>query len=87
MLAESYGFNNVVSLETNKINEYQKNLLLQLKVNIVFALDKGIKIVTKKINKIKNDNNIYVNIGLLPKLTNVYVIEDKKFIRRKRMSM
>ena len=28
MLAESYGFNNVVSLETNKINEYQKNLLL-----------------------------------------------------------
>lgn len=78
MLAESYGFNNVVSLETNKINKYQKNLLLQLKVNIVFALDKGIKIVTKKINKIKNDNNIYVNIGLLPKLTNVYVIEDKK---------
>ena len=76
MLAESYGFNNVVSLETDNINEYQKNLLLQLKVNIVFALDKGIKIVTNKVTKIKN-SNIYVNIGLLPKLTNVYVMEDK----------
>lgn len=76
--AEGYGYKNVVSLETSNINEYQIQLLLQLKTDVVFALDKGIKVATKKITNIKNNKNTYVNIGLLPKLTNVYVIEDKQ---------
>ena len=65
MLAESYRYNNVVSLETNNINPEQLNLLISLKVNVVFALDKGVKIT----NKI---------VGLLPKFTNVYIMEDKE---------
>lgn len=75
-LSEGYGYLNCVSLETNNINEYQINLLLELKCNVIMALDKGIKITDK--TGLKNTkNNIYVNIGLLPKLTNVDVIEDK----------
>lgn len=74
-LAESYGYTNCVSLETNRITEPQMDLLLQLKVDIVMCLDKGIKITTDK--NLKNKENLtYVNIGLLPKLTNVYVMED-----------
>lgn len=65
MLAESQGYDNVVSLETSNINEYQINILLSLKTDIVFALDKGIKI----------DNKV---VGLLPKFTNVYVMEDRQ---------
>lgn len=76
MKAEGYGYPNCVSMETDNINEYQIHLLSQLKVNIVFALDKGVKITTQKKN-MKNSKYIYVNIGLLPKLTNVYVVEDK----------
>lgn len=72
MLAESYGYNNVVSLETSKINSHQKNLLLQLKCNITFALDKGVKISTTK------SKNNSCCIGLLPKMTNVYVVEDRQ---------
>lgn len=75
MLAGGYEYPNCVSLETNNINEYQVNLLLQLKCNVVLALDKGMKITTKK--GLKNTNKItYIYIGLLPKFTNVYVIED-----------
>lgn len=77
MMAEGYGYKNSVSLETNRINEYQMDLLLQLKCDIVLCLDKGIKIVTKN-NKSSKNKNVEVNIGLLPKLTNVYVVEDKE---------
>ena len=72
MLAESCGYDNCVSLETNTINEIQMDILLQLKVDIVICLDKGIKIVSGKTKNISE-----VSVGLLPKLTNVYVIEDK----------
>jgi DNA primase len=75
MLAEEYGYLNCVSLETNNINEHQINLLLQLKCNIVMALDKGMKITDKQ--GLKNTKDItYINIGLLSKFTNVYTIED-----------
>lgn len=78
MKSEGYGYKNAVSLETSNINKDQIRLLLQLKVDVVFALDKGIKITTQKISNIKNSKYTYVNIGLLPRLTNVYVIEDKE---------
>lgn len=77
MLAEGYGYDNVVSLETDSINEYQMRILLQLKVDVVLCLDKGIKITTKKVINNKNKDFTYINIGLLPKMTNVYVVEDK----------
>lgn len=72
--SEGFGYKNCISLETNNINEYQIDLLLQLKCDIVFALDKGIKIVTEK--KKNTKDIIYVNIGMLPKFTNIYIVED-----------
>lgn len=75
MFSEGYGYKNCVSLETNTINEYQMNLLLQLKCDVVMALDKGIRITDNK--EFKNTDTItYINIGLLSKFTNVYVVED-----------
>jgi DNA primase len=65
LLAESQGYNNVVSLETNNINKYQIQLLLSLRVPITFALDKGVRI----------DSKI---VGLLPKFTDVYYLEDRE---------
>lgn len=76
MLAEGYGYKNSVSLETNRINEYQKDLLLQLRCNVVLCLDKGIKVMSIK-PKNKNIETI-IETGLLSKLTNVYVVEDKE---------
>jgi DNA primase len=76
MLAEGYDYPNCVSLETNNFNEYQINLLLQLKCNIVIALDKGMKITNQQGLKNTKDTT-YINIGLLPKFTNVEVIEDR----------
>lgn len=78
MFAEGYGIDNCVSLETNRINDYQINLILQLKCDVVMALDKGMKITTRK--KDADDKYTYINIKLLPMMTNVYVIEDKNNI-------
>lgn len=75
LLADSYGCDNCVSLETNRINDYQIDLILQLKCDVVIALDKGMKITTQKMKN--TDRYTYINIGILPKLTNVYVVEDK----------
>lgn len=77
MKLEGYGYNNVVSIETDVINENQKKMLLQLQCDIVFALDKGVRVTTKKMKYTRNRDIIYSNIGLLSKLTNVYVIDDK----------
>lgn len=73
MLVEGYGYHNAVSIETNRINEYQMKLLLELKCDIVLCLDKGVEI-----SYLKNKKGTHVDIGLLPKLTNVYVVEDKQ---------
>jgi len=62
---EGWGVDNVLSLETNRINEYQIRLLLELKSNITIALDKGVHV--KDIRK---------NFGKLSKFTNVYVMYD-----------
>ena len=67
MKLETWGINNAVSLETCRANECQIKLLLQLKSNIVIALDKNINIKT-----IKKD------FGILTKFTNVYVMYDTK---------
>jgi DNA primase len=69
MLAEGYGYHNAVSLETNRINERQMKLLLELKCDIVLCLDEGVKI-----SYLNNKKDAHVDIGLLPKLTNVYIV-------------
>lgn len=62
---EGWGIENVLSLETNRINEYQLRLLLELKCNVTVALDKGVLI-----KQIKKD------FSKLCKFTNVYVMYD-----------
>lgn len=72
MTVESFGYDNSVSLETNSINDFQLDILLSLKVSIVMCLDKGMNIVSCKKNKSVDD----VDIGLLPMMTDVYVLKD-----------
>lgn len=62
---EGWNINNVLSLCTSHLNEYQLRLLLELRCNIIIALDKGVLI-----KQIKED------FKLLSRLTNVYVIYD-----------
>lgn len=62
---EGWGVENVLSLETNRINEYQLRLLLELKCNVTVALDKGV--LMKQIKK---------DFSKLCKFTNVYVMYD-----------
>jgi hypothetical protein len=75
ILAEGFGYSNCCSLETNRINYHQLKILLSLKVDIVIALDKGIEVVAKSDGYKTKDNEI--NIGILPKMTNVYIVRDK----------
>lgn len=63
---ETWNILNAVSLETSHLNSHQINLLLELKVPVVLALDKDVKL-----------DNIKVNIKLLKKFTDVSVIYDK----------
>lgn len=59
---EGWEVNNVLSLETNRINEHQIRLLLELKCNITVALDKGVHIkdIRKNFNKLSKFTNVYV---------------------------
>jgi DNA primase len=41
---ETWNINNAISLETNRINEYQIDILLNLKCPIVMCLDKGVEL-------------------------------------------
>lgn len=59
MLAESQGYDNVVSFETNHINEHQMELLLSLKVRIVLALDKGAPLDIKVMNLLSRFTDVY----------------------------
>jgi len=63
---ESWNINNAVSLETNRINEYQIDILLALKCPIVLALDKGVDL-----------ENIKKDILPLKKFTDISVIYDE----------
>lgn len=50
MVAESFGYNNCVSTQTNHLNDEQIKIIIKLGVKVVFAYDKGVDI--------RLDNNI-----------------------------
>lgn len=67
MKLDQWGFHNVVSAETSKLNEYQIELLIRMKVrDVVIAFDKDVQM--KKIHECTE---------LLKRFTNVYVVYDK----------
>ena len=67
MKLDQWGFHNTVSAETSKLNEYQIELLIRMKVrDVVIAFDKDVQM--KKIRDCTE---------LLKRFTNVYVVYDK----------
>jgi DNA primase len=75
MKADSYKIYNTLALSTNSINYHQLRKLLQLKCNIVLALDKDVpyKDIIEEANKLK-------------KFTNTYIIFDKNNLLNKKDS-
>ncbi len=67
MKLDQWGYHNTVSAETSKLNEYQIELLIRMKVrDVVIAFDKDVQM--KKIHECTE---------LLKKFSNVYVVYDK----------
>ena len=64
MLAYGWGYQNCVSAEKHNLTNEQINLLLKLRVNVVFAYDSDINYyspdVIKDINKLKQMTNVYI---------------------------
>lgn len=69
MKAYSWGYKNCASAEKHTLTKEQLDLLVKLKVNVVFAYDTDI-------NYFKN-HEVKQNIDKLKRVTNVYIIEDK----------
>lgn len=71
MKAESYGFNNCVSIGMAHINTDMLKKILQLNVDVVLCFDKGLK-----------EKQIKSQIDKLKMFTNVYVVEDSENITK-----
>lgn len=69
MKAYGWGYKNCVSAEKHTLTKEQVNLLVKLKVNIVFAYDSDVDY---------KDSGVRQNIDKLKRITNVYIIQDKK---------
>ena len=69
MKAYGWGYKNCASAEKHTITDEQLKLLVRLRVNIVFAFDSDISYSDKDIKK---------TIDVLKRITNVYVIHDRK---------
>lgn len=69
MKAYSWGFCNCASAEKHTLTKEQENLLVKLKVNIVFAYDKEVNYT---------DKDVWKSIKKLKRVTNVYIIKDPK---------
>lgn len=69
MKAYGWGYKNCASAEKHTITDEQLKLLVRLRVNIVFAFDSDISYSDKDVKK---------TIDVLKRITNVYVIYDKK---------
>lgn len=70
MKAYGWGYRNCVSADTHNLSDEQISLLVRLNVrNVVFAYDSDVSYWDKKVRD---------NIDVLRRLTNVYVIEDRK---------
>lgn len=69
MKAYGWGYKNCASAEKHTITDEQLKLLVRLRVNIVFAFDSDISYSDKDIKK---------TLDVLKRITNVYVIYDRK---------
>lgn len=69
MKAYGWGYKNCASAEKHTITDEQLKLLVKLRVNIVFAFDSDVSY---------SDKDIKRTIEVLKRITNVYVIYDKK---------
>ena len=69
MKAYGWGYKNCASAEKHTITDEQLKLLVRLSVNIVFAFDSDISYSDKDIKK---------TIDVLKRITNVYIIYDRK---------
>ena len=69
MKAYGWGYKNSVSAEKHTLTDEQLRLVLSLKVNVVFAYDSDINY---------RDGKTWKDIDKMRRLTNVYVIDDRK---------
>ena len=69
MKAYGWGYKNCASAEKHTITDEQLKLLVRLRVNVVFAFDSDISY---------SDRDIKKTIDMLKRITNVYVIYDRK---------
>ncbi len=71
MKAYGWGYKNCASAEKHTLTKEQVDLLAKLKVNIVFAYDSDVDY---------RDNGVWQSIDKLKRITNVYIIQDKKHL-------
>lgn len=69
MKAYGWGYKNCVSAEKHTLTPEQIDLLIKLRVNIVFAYDSDVNY---------NKNEVREDIDKLRRVTNVYIIEDRQ---------
>lgn len=69
MKAYGWGYKNCASAEKHTLTKEQIDLLVKLRVNIVFAYDSDVDY---------RSNDVKQNIDKLKRVTNVFVIEDRK---------
>lgn len=69
MKAYGWGYKNCASAEKHTLTDEQIDLLVKLRVNVVFAYDSDISYYDKEVKQ---------GIDRLKRITNVYVIEDRK---------
>ena len=71
MKAYGWGYKNSVSVEKHSVTDEQLKLLVKLRVNIVFAFDTDVDY---------RDDDLKETINKLKRITNVYVIYDRKHL-------
>lgn len=69
MKVYDWGYKNCVSAEKHTLTEEQVTLLVKLRVNVVFAYDSDVDYASDCVKK---------SIDKLKRITNVYIIQDKK---------
>lgn len=71
MKAYGWGYKNSASVEKHSVTDEQLKLLVKLRVNIVFAFDTDVNY---------RDDDLRKTINKLKRITNVYVIYDRKHL-------
>ncbi|MBQ2397784.1 MAG: toprim domain-containing protein [Bacteroidales bacterium] len=69
MKAYGWGYKNCVSAEKHTLTQEQINLLIKLRVNVVFAYDSDVQYTKDEVRE---------DIDKLRRLTNVYIVEDRQ---------